>query len=498
MARESLQAAVNSLTTKTECSFRCSVMSSARLSLEESRFQVVLAAWNFFVFPQDFFQKNGGAMVNRYFEFEKWGTNYRQESVAGLTTFLSMAYILFVNPLILGDAGMEQGAVFTATALAAAIGTLIMGLFAKYPIALAPGMGLNAFFTYTVVLGMGIPWQVALFGVFLSGIIFILITVIGVREKIINAIPEQLKYAVASGIGLFIAFVGLQNAEFIVPDEATAVSLGNMTNPGTALAAFGLFVTAILIVRGVHGGIFYGMVITAVAGMIVGIIQVPTAVVGSIPSLSSTFGAAFTVLGEIEWTSDLVIQMVIIVLTFLFVDFFDTAGTLFAVANQAGYVKNNKLPRATRALLSDSSATSIGAVLGTSTTTAFVESSSGVAAGGRTGFVSVVTGLLFLVSLFFSPLLVVVTESVTAPALILVGVLMASSLRLIEWNKIEIAIPAFLTVAAMPLTYSIATGIAMGFVFYPITMLIKGKGHDIHPVMYVLFFVFIAYFVFLG
>ncbi len=437
-------------------------------------------------------------IVNRYFEFEKWKTNFRQESVAGLTTFLSMAYILFVNPLILSDAGMDQGAVFTATALSAAIGTIIMGLIARYPIALAPGMGLNAFFAYTVVLGIGIEWQLALFGVLLSGIIFILITLFGIREKIINAIPAQLKYAAAAGIGLFIAFIGLQNAGVVVPDEETAVTLGNMTSPATILACFGLVVTAILMVLGIKGGIFYGMVITAAAGMITGLIGLPEGIIGSVPSLAPTFGSAFSILGEMEWTSQLLVQMLIVVLTFLFVDFFDTAGTLYAVANQAGFVKDNKLPRAGRALLADSSATSIGAILGTSTTTAYIESSSGVAAGGRTGFASIVTAALFLLAMFFSPLLIVVTEEVTAPALIIVGVLMASSLRLIEWNKLEIALPAFLTVVAMPLTYSIATGIALGFIFYPITMLLKGKSREIHPVMYVLFFVFIAYFAFLG
>lgn len=437
-------------------------------------------------------------IVNRYFKFEKWKTNYRQESVAGLTTFLSMAYILFVNPLILSDAGMDQGAVFTATALSAAIGTLIMGLIARYPIALAPGMGLNAFFAYTVVLGIGIEWQLALFSVLLSGIIFILITLFGIREKIINAIPAQLKYAAAAGIGLFIAFIGLQNAGVVVPDEETAVALGNMTSPATILACFGLVVTAILMVLGIKGGIFYGMVITAAAGMITGLIGLPEGIVGSVPSLAPTFGSAFSIFGEMEWTSQLIVQMVIVVLTFLFVDFFDTAGTLYAVANQAGFVKDNRLPRAGRALLADSSATSIGAILGTSTTTAYIESSSGVAAGGRTGFTSIVTAALFLLAMFFSPLLIVVTEEVTAPALIIVGVLMASSLRLIEWNKLEIALPAFLTVVAMPLTYSIATGIALGFIFYPITMLLKGKSREIHPVMYVLFFVFIAYFIFLG
>ncbi|RSL30694.1 NCS2 family permease [Salibacterium salarium] len=436
--------------------------------------------------------------MHRYFEFKKWNTGYKKESMAGLTTFLAMAYILFVNPSILSDAGMDEGAVFTATAVSAAVGTLIMGLLARYPIALAPGMGLNAFFTYTVVLNMGIDWQLALFSVFLSGIIFIIITLTGIREKVINAIPAQLKYAAAAGIGLFIAFIGLQNAGIVVPDESTAVALGNMTEPTTILACFGLVVTVVLMVLGFRGGIFYGMAITAIAGMVVGLIGLPQGIIGAVPSVSPTFGSAFTFLGEIEWTGQLFGQMLIVVLTFLFVDFFDTAGTLYAVANQAGFVKNDKLPRAGKALLADSSATSIGAIFGTSTTTAYIESSSGVAAGGRTGFTSVVTGLLFILALFFSPLLVVVTDQVTAPALIIVGVLMAQSLRLIEWDKLEIALPAFLTVVAMPMTYSIATGIALGFIFYPITMLLKGKRSEVHPVMYVLFFVFLIYFAFLG
>ncbi|MGY4691153.1 NCS2 family permease [Salibacterium sp. K-3] len=436
--------------------------------------------------------------MERYFEFEKWGTGYRQEGMAGLTTFLAMAYILFVNPSILAEAGMDEGAVFTATAVSAAIGTLIMGLLARYPIALAPGMGLNAFFTYTVVLTMGIPWQLALFSVFVSGLIFICITLLGIREKVINAIPAQLKYAAASGIGLFIAFIGFQNAGIVVADESTLVTLGDMTEPTTILACFGLVVTAVLMVLGFRGGVFYGMVLTALAGIVFGLISLPDAVVGSVPSLAPTFGSALSFLGEMEWSGQVVGQMLIVILTFLFVDFFDTAGTLYAVANQAGFVKNNKLPRAGKALLADSSATSIGAVLGTSTTTAYIESSSGVAAGGRTGFTSVVTGVLFLLALFLSPLLVVVTNEVTAPALIIVGVLMASSLRLIEWDKLEMALPAFLTIIAMPMTYSIATGIALGFIFYPITMVLKGKARDIHPIMYVLFVVFIVYFAFLG
>ncbi|MED4017655.1 NCS2 family permease [Sutcliffiella cohnii] len=432
-------------------------------------------------------------MLKRYFEFEKFGTNYKTESVAGITTFLAMAYILVVNPMFLTEAGMDYGAVFTATALAAAIGTLIMGLYAKYPIALAPGMGLNAFFAFSVVIGMGIPWETALAGVLVSGLIFIAITAVGIREKIINAIPAELKYAVGAGIGLFITFIGLQNAGLIVADPGTVIGLGNLRDGYVLLAVFGLVITVILMVRGLKGGIFIGMVITAIVGMFVGLIDRPEAVVGSIPSMETTFGAAISNLGGI-----FTVQMLVVILTFLFVDFFDTAGTLVGVANQAGFLKDGKLPRANKALLSDSAATVVGSILGTSTTTSYVESTSGVAAGGRTGFASVVTAGLFLLALFFSPLLSVVTAPVTAPALIIVGVLMVSALGKIDWGKFEIAVPAFLTIIMMPLTYSIATGIAIGFIFYPITMLVKGRGKEIHPIMYGLFIIFILYFVFLA
>lgn len=431
--------------------------------------------------------------MDRFFRFQEHNTTYKKESIAGLTTFLSMAYILFVNPAILADAGMDQGAVFAATALAAALGTLIMGVLAGYPIALAPGMGLNAFFTYSVVTVMGVPWETALAGVLVSGIIFIIITIFKIREIIINAIPMELKYAAASGIGLFIAFIGLKSAGIVENNDATLVQLGNLLSGSTLLAIFGLIVTVILMVRKVNGGIFYGMVITAIVGMIFSQVPLPDGIVGGIPSLEPTFGVAFSHLGDL-----FTIDMLVVVLTFLFVDFFDTAGTLIAVATQAGIMKDNKLPRAGKALFADSSATVLGAVLGTSTTTAYIESSSGVAAGGRTGFTSVVTAGLFLLALFFSPLLAVVTPAVTAPVLIIVGVLMVSVLGNIEWNRFEIAVPAFLTIIAMPLTYSIATGIALGFVMYPITMLVKGEGKKIHPIMYVLFFVFIAYFAFLA
>jgi len=440
--------------------------------------------------------------MKKYFQFEQLGTNYRRETIAGLTTFLSMAYILFVNPAMLSlsdipdlpaEMRMDQGAVFVATALAAAIGTLLMGIIAKYPVALAPGMGLNAFFAFSVVLGMGVPWQTALSGVLVSGIIFIGLTLTGLREKIINAIPAELKFAVGAGIGLFITFVGFQGAGIIVTDPATLVALGDLTDGNTLLAIFGLIVTVILMVRGVNGGVFYGMVLTAIVGMITGLVNTPDAIVGSVPSLEPTFGAALTNFGDV-----FTLQMLVVILTFLFVDFFDTAGTLVAVANQAGLMKDNKLPRAGKALFADSAATVVGSVLGTSTTTSYVESSAGVAAGGRSGFASVVTAILFLLAIFFSPLLSVVTSAVTAPALIIVGVLMVSTLGKISWDKFEIAVPAFLTIIAMPLTYSIATGIAAGFIFYPITMMVKGRAKEIHPVMYGLFVIFILYFIFLS
>jgi adenine/guanine/hypoxanthine permease len=441
--------------------------------------------------------------MKKYFQFEELGTNYRREFIGGLTTFLAMAYILVVNPITLSlmdipdlpDAmRMDYGAVFVATAVAAAIGSLLMGVLARYPIALAPGMGLNAFFAYTVVLTMGIPWQHALGGVLISGIIFIFLSLSGLREKIINSIPAELKYAVSAGIGLFITFVGAQSAGLIVNNDAVLVGLGDFTDGNVLLAIFGIVITVILMTKGINGGIFIGMVITTVVGMIAGLIDVPGKVVDSVPSVAPTFGAAFGAYSDPSFFST---SMLVVVLTFLFVDFFDTAGTLVGVANQAGLMKENKLPRAGKALLADSTATVVGAIFGTSTTTSFIESSSGVAAGARTGFASIVTAGFFLLSLFFFPLLEVITSAVTAPALIIVGVLMVASLGNIDWTKFEIAVPAFLTIIAMPLTYSIATGIAIGFIFYPITMIVKGRIKEIHPIMYVLFVIFVLYFIFL-
>ncbi|WP_077324437.1 NCS2 family permease [Virgibacillus siamensis] len=444
--------------------------------------------------------------MKKYFHFQELGTNYRTEFMAGLTTFLAMAYILFVIPSTMALEGVDQlpegvtrinkEAVFTATAIAAALGSLFMGIIAKYPIALGPGMGLNAFFAYTVVLGYGIPWQTALSGVLASGIIFVLLTLSGFREKIINAIPANLKLAVGAGIGLFIAFIGFQSAGIIVGSDATLVALGDFTSPHVLLALFGVIVSVILLTLNIQGGIFYGMILTSIAGILFGLIDPPSGVggiVGEVPSLAPTFGQAFAHFGDI-----FSMEMLVVILTFLFVDFFDTAGTLVAVATQAGLIKDNKLPRAGKALFSDSGATVVGAIVGTSTTTSYIESTAGVAAGGRSGFTPVVTAGFFLLALFFSPLLSVVTAEVTAPALIIVGVLMSSSLKDIDWSEFEIAVPAFFTIIMMPLTYSIATGIALGFIFYPITMALKGRMKEIHPVMYGLFVIFILYFIFLS
>lgn len=430
--------------------------------------------------------------MQHYFKFNERQTSYKQEFIGGLTTFLSMAYILVVNPLVLSESGMDKGAVFTATAITAIIGSLLIGLLANYPIGIAPSMGLNSFFTYSVVIGMGIPWETALTGVFISGILFVILSVLKIREKIINVIPQDLKYAIAGGIGFFVAFIGLKNAKIILGNEATFVSLGDFTSGPTALALFGFIITAVMLVRGVRGGIFYGMVISSIVGMIVGIINKPTGIIGSIPSLEPTFGVVFSELPNV-FTPDLLV----VIFTFLFVGFFDTAGTLIAVASQAGILKENKIPNAGSALLADSSASVVGSILGTSTTASFIESTAGIAAGARTGFASIVISGFFLLSLFFSPLLSVVTAEITAPALIIVGAMMVAEVRHIEWLKLDIAIPAFTTIIMMPLTFSVATGIALGFIMYPITMIALKKHREVHPIMYVLFVMFIAYFIYM-
>jgi AGZA family xanthine/uracil permease-like MFS transporter len=428
--------------------------------------------------------------LNKFFKLEERGTTVKTELVAGLTTFLAMAYILFVNAGMLEITGMSWGAVFTATAIAAIVGTLIMGLLANYPVALAPGMGLNAFFAFTVAApwAMGFTWQTALAAVFCSGIVFLVLSVSGVREMIINAIPNNLKFAVGGGIGLFIAFIGMINAGMINFDAGIPA-----LNPisGNALLAFaGLAITFILYVRKVKGSIFLGIVATSIIGMIFGLVSLPTGFI-SAPA-APHFGAfidGFSGISGNLW------NFVIAVFALLFVDFFDTAGTLVSVGRTAGLLdEEGNLKDASKALLADSTATVVGAVVGTSNTTSYIESLAGIEEGGRTGLTAVFVAIFFFIFMFFSPLLSVVTGAVTAPALIMVGILMAGQLGEIEWNRIEIAIPAFLTFILMPVTYSIANGIAMGFIAYTITMIAAGKRKELNLLTYILAIVFILYF----
>lgn len=429
--------------------------------------------------------------LSNYFEFQEKETDFKRETIGGLTTFFTMAYALFLIPNVLAETGMPKGSVFMATGLAAAIGTLIMGAFAKFPMALAPGVGLNAFFAYSVCLGMDIPWQTALSGVLASGIIFLVISATGLRELVIKAIPQDLKFAVSAGIGLFIAFIGFKNAGIIISNPATFVGIGDFSNPSVLLAIFGVLAIAVFMVRESKIAIFLGMVLTAIVGMVTGIIDMPSAVISMPPSMADTFGVAVSNLKNIFNP-----EMALVIFTFLFMDFFDTAGTLLAAGSKAGLIKKDgSIENGSRALLADSTATCIGAVFGTTNTTSYVESLSGISVGARTGFSSVVVGIMFLVSLFFSPLLGVITNEVTAPALIIVGSLMCSNLKEINWDKSEIAIPAFLTVILMPLTYSIGEGIACGFLSYVVLNVFKGNYKKIHPVMYGLAALFIVYFI---
>lgn len=429
---------------------------------------------------------SNSSLLDRTFHLSETGTTVRREIMAGLTTFISMAYILFVNPSVLGEAGMPKGAVFTATALSAIIGCLLMALLANYPIAIAPGLGDNAFFTYSVVLTMGIPWQKAMAGVFVASVLFTILSFLKVREIVINAIPHDLKLAISAGIGIFIAFVGLQGGGLIVASKSSLVQMGSLTVPTTWLTIFGLLVTAVLMARKVPGSIFIGIVLTTILGLCTGLIKAPSHIISMAPSMKPTFGVGIR---NLHVMSDP--QMWAVVLIFLLVAFFDTAGTLVGLATQAGLMKNDRMPRIGRALMSDSLSMLAGSIMGTTPTSAYVESSAGIAMGGKTGLTSLTVAVLFLVSMIFSPLLTVVTTQVTAPALIIVGVLMVSSMAQIHWDKWEIAFPAFLTVVGMPLTYNISYGIAFGFLTYPIVMVAAGKGKKVNFVMWCLFVVFI-------
>lgn len=440
-------------------------------------------------------------MLEKLFHLTENKTTVRTEIIAGLTTFLAMAYILAVNPSILSAAGMDVASVFLATALSAAVASIIMGLVANYPVALAAGMGVNALFAYTVCGQMGYSWSDALAGVFVSGVIFIVISVTGIRKMIINAIPVQMKLAIGAGIGFFIAFVGLKNAAIVVANESTFVSLGNFSDPTVLLALFGILVTLLLVIKKVPAGVFVGMVITAVVGIIAGMVfhieGMPTLPQGSF--ITTDFhmeGAGAFLNGFNELFAD-PSKTIVMIFSFLFVDFFDTAGTLVAIGNKIGLVnpETGELKNAERALLADAVGTVFGAAIGTSTVTSFVESSSGVGVGGRTGLTAVTAGVLFILSIFISPLIIsAITNAVTAPALVVVGVMMAQQLKGIDWDDLMIASAAFLTVLVMVLGYSISNGIAIGFVVYTVGMIGAGKAKDIHPSVWILDVIFLIYF----
>lgn len=422
---------------------------------------------------KNLFKKDG--LLDNFFEISKNNTSVRTEMVAGITTFMTMAYILIVNPSILSAAGMDQGAVFTATALSALVATLIMGLYAKLPFAQAPGMGLNAFFAFTVVLGMGYSYQFALTAVFLEGIIFILLTLFNVREAIVDSIPANIKKAISVGIGLFIALIGLEGAGIIVhpQDGGTIVALGDITSGTALLAIIGILITGILLVRKVKGALFIGMLITAVVGIPMGVTPVPTTIVSAPPSISSVFL-------QFEWSNIFSIDMLIVLFTLLFMDMFDTIGTLVGVATKAKMLdENGKVPNIKKALFADAVGTTFGACVGTSTVSTFVESASGVAEGGRTGLTAVSTGIMFALALFFSPVFASITSAITCSALVLVGLFMIEPIKEIELNEYTEAIPAFLTIIMMPLSYSISDGIVFGVVSYIVLKLLGGKAKDI-------------------
>ena len=452
-------------------------------------------------------------MLEKFFKLKENGTNVRTEVVAGVTTFMTMAYILAVNPSILSASGMDAQAVLIATAIASFIGTICMALLANYPFALAPGLGLNAYFAYTVCGSMGYSWQIALFAVFVEGLIFIVLSLTNVREAIFNAIPLQLKKGVSVGIGLFIAFIGLQNAGIVVNNDSTLVSIVDFTADfhtsgiSALLAVIGIFIIAVLYVKKVKGAILIGIFVTWILGIICQLtglyVVTPDAGYYSlIPAWSSfNLGAISSVFGQCfkaDFSSLRAFDFVAIVCAFLFVDIFDTLGTLIGCATKADMLdKEGKLPRIKEALLADAIATTAGAVLGTSTTTTFVESSAGVAEGGRTGLSSVVTGLLFLLAIFLSPIFITIPSFATAPALLFVGFLMISAVTAIDFNDFTEAVPAYLALIAMPLTYSISEGIAAGVISYVVINLISGKAKKITPLMYVLAVLFICKFIFL-
>lgn len=422
-------------------------------------------------------------MLQKLFGFDSKKSTIKTEIMAGITTFLSMAYILAVNPDILSATGMDKGAVFTTTVVISAIITMLMGLYAKLPFALAPGMGLNAFFAYSVCLIMGYSWQFALTAVFLEGLIFILLTLTNIREKIVDIIPTTLKNAISVGIGLFITFIGLKSANIIINDDATLVRLGDITSGPALLGVIGIIITSILLVKKVKGGLLLGILITTVIGIPMGITQL-NGVISTPPSIEPIFF-------KFEWDQILTTDMAIVVFTFLFVDLFNTIGTLIGVSTRAGIMKNGKIPRVKQAFLVDAIGTTAGAVMGTSTVTTFVESAAGVEEGGRSGLTAFVTGICFLLAVFFAPFFLSVPASATAPVLVPVGLMMMASVMEIDFNDFSESVPAFLCIVCMPLCYSISDGIILGHLCYVILNTLCGKWKKVTIGMYIIALLFI-------
>lgn len=455
-------------------------------------------------------------MLDKFFALSARNTDVKTEVVAGITTFMTMAYILFVNPSILSSAGMDKNAVLLATAIGAGLVTIMMGVFVNYPIALAPGMGLNAFYAFTVVIGMGIPWQVALGAVFISGLIFILLTVTQVRQLLVEGMPFSLKHAITVGIGLFITIIGLKlsgimsirlslippTLEKIVAAHGngtplsfeTIIELGALANKEVLLAVFGLLFIAALMARNVRGSMLIGILTTTILGIAMGVVQIPAGFSPvAIPDFSNNAFFELDIMGALN------MGLMTIIFTFTFVELFDTMGTLVGTATKAGLVdKDGKFPRIGRAMLVDAFGVSFGSLLGTSTITAYVESAAGVGAGGRTGLTAVVCGLMFLLALFFTPLAALIPNAATAPALIIVGALMMEGVRNIDFSDFTESLPAFLTIVMMPFTYSIANGISAGLVMYPVLKLITGRGREVHWILYILAILVVARFIFLN
>ncbi|WP_179998355.1 NCS2 family permease [Acinetobacter sp. YH12239] len=421
---------------------------------------------------------SSAGLLERLFKLSENKTTFRTEIIAGMTTFLTMCYIIIVNPMILSETGMDHGAVFVATCLAAAIGCFVMGIIANYPIALAPGMGLNAYFTYSVCLGMGVPWQTALAAVFVSGLVFIAISMFKIREAIVNAIPMSLKLAIGGGIGLFLALIALKNAGIIVDNPATLVGLGDLKQPTVLLALFGFLMVVVMHHFKIRGAIIISILVLTAISTFLGLSEFK-GVIGQIPSIAPTFM-------QMDFEGLFTASLIGVIFVFFLVDLFDSTGTLVGVSHRAGLLKDGKLPRLKKALFADSSAIVAGAALGTSSTTPYIESSAGVAAGGRTGLTAVIVGLLFIACLFLAPLAQSVPGFATAPALLFVGVLMIQGITHIDWDDITEAVPAFLTIVFMPFTYSIADGIAMGFISYALVKLLTGKASTVPYMVWII------------